>query len=131
MEKVGSTSTNENSSSFAFSSSIDPDSGEAVIAPDAAEEEDDGEEADAEDDEDPEDEFNEAWEVLDLARTIWEKEREEGKDVGRELGECYSLLGDVSLETGELVESFVSFPFFPFLLFFKGWLTLQCMWYGT
>ncbi len=103
MEKVGSTSTNDNPS-IAFSSSIDPESGEAVTVPDATDD-DDGEEADAED-EDPEDEFNEAWEVLDLARTIWEKEKESGKDVERELGECYLLLGDVSLETGECGRGF-------------------------
>jgi len=49
-----------------------------------------------------EDDFTIAWEILDLARTLYERRAEEdGEDVGRELGECLGLLGDVSLEGGE------------------------------
>nr|GFD41290.1 hypothetical protein [Tanacetum cinerariifolium] len=55
----------------------------------------------------PEDDYNAAWEVLDVARTIYSKvveEKPEGEG-GEErlcLAECYLALGDVSLETGEL-----------------------------
>ena len=47
------------------------------------------------------DDFTIAWEILDLARILYEKRREQGEEVGRELGECFGLLGDVSLEGGE------------------------------
>jgi len=46
------------------------------------------------------DDFTIAWEILDLARILYEKRREQGEEVGRELGECFGLLGDVSLENG-------------------------------
>jgi HAT1-interacting factor 1 len=54
----------------------------------------------------PEDDYNAAWEVLDVSRQIYEKIVEEKKDgEGREerlsLAECYDCLGDVSLETGK------------------------------
>lgn len=50
----------------------------------------------------PEDDYNAAWEVLDVARTIYLKKVEE-KDEREDklnLAECYLALGDVSLETG-------------------------------
>ncbi|KAK0467181.1 uncharacterized protein EV420DRAFT_670911 [Desarmillaria tabescens] len=59
----------------------------------------------AEDDEDedaePEDDFNASWEVLDLARAIYEKQKAAGGDeqVGLKLADTYITLGDVSLET--------------------------------
>ncbi len=60
---------------------------------------------DEEEDEDaePEDDFNAAWEVLDVARSIYEKQQEAGVDdeVQLKLAETYVALGDVSLETGE------------------------------
>jgi hypothetical protein len=101
MEKVGATSTTENPS-FQFSESVETEEGEAVLAPAG---DDDGEDAEEAEGDEPEDEFNEAWEVLDLARTIYEREKEGGKAVQKELGDCYLLLGDVSLETGEAVVS--------------------------
>lgn len=56
--------------------------------------------------EEPEDDFNAAWEVLDVARTIYAREVEqlpagEGKETRLLLSECYLALGDVSCETGE------------------------------
>lgn len=55
----------------------------------------------------PEDDFNAAWDVLDVARTIYLREIESGKLSETELVEkkllladCYLTLGDVSLETG-------------------------------
>jgi HAT1-interacting factor 1 len=59
-------------------------------------EDDDGEEVGLEDD------FNAAWEVLDLARAIYEKQKEKDGDeeVMLKLADTYITLGDVSLETG-------------------------------
>lgn len=50
----------------------------------------------------PEDDFNAAWEVLDLARAIYDRElqREEDDEVKLKLADTYIALGDVSLETG-------------------------------
>jgi len=54
------------------------------------------------DDGEPEDDFNAAWEVLDLARAIYEKQKEEDGDeeVKLKLADTFIALGDVSLETG-------------------------------
>ncbi|KAF8217024.1 hypothetical protein K438DRAFT_1925958 [Mycena galopus ATCC 62051] len=61
-------------------------------------------EGDANEDEDaePEDDFNAAWEVLDLARAIYARQTEEDRadeDVRLKLADTYIALGDVSLET--------------------------------
>ncbi|KAJ7250480.1 hypothetical protein B0H12DRAFT_1120552 [Mycena haematopus] len=64
-------------------------------------------EGDADPDEDadaePEDDFNAAWEVLDLARAIYARQTEESEgadeDVQLKLADTYIALGDVSLET--------------------------------
>ena len=55
-----------------------------------------------EDDGEPEDDFNAAWEVLDLARAIYEKQKEDDGDeeVKLKLADTFIALGDVSLETG-------------------------------
>src|ERR1700722_11245368 len=76
--------------------------GQAVKAEENGDEERDEEEAD---EAEPEDDFNAAWEVLDLARAIYEKQCElEGDDeVKLKLADTYITLGDVSLETGEIV----------------------------
>ncbi|TFY50446.1 hypothetical protein EVG20_g11513 [Dentipellis fragilis] len=66
----------------------------------AAEEEDADEEE--EDGAEPEDDFNAAWEVLDLARAIYEKQKDEDEEVRLKLADTYIALGDVSLETGML-----------------------------
>ncbi|KAF9446196.1 hypothetical protein P691DRAFT_709032 [Macrolepiota fuliginosa MF-IS2] len=68
----------------------------------AAEEEEKAVAAEAGEDEDePEDDFNAAWEVLDLARAIYDKQaQQEGDDEVRlKLADTYIALGDVSLET--------------------------------
>ncbi|KAG0699897.1 hypothetical protein DFH29DRAFT_656653 [Suillus ampliporus] len=64
----------------------------------AAEEEADEEDGEGEDGE-PEDDFNAAWEVLELARAIYEKGKDEDDEVKMKLAETYIALGDVSLET--------------------------------
>ncbi|KAI0339484.1 hypothetical protein BDW22DRAFT_599992 [Trametopsis cervina] len=70
--------------------------GEAARAVEAAEEEEDEEEAD---DGEPEDDFNAAWEVLDLARALYEKRQDEDDEIKLKLADTYIFLGDVSLET--------------------------------
>lgn len=54
----------------------------------------------------PEDDYNAAWEVLDVARTIYSKTVEglaerDGREERLCLAECYLSLGDVSCETGQ------------------------------
>jgi HAT1-interacting factor 1 len=65
----------------------------------AAEQEEEEEDPDAE----PEDDFNAAWEVLDLARAIFEKQKDEDDMAKLKLADTYMCLGDVSLETGQFV----------------------------
>ena len=73
---------------------------EAAAADEEQEDQDqDGEEAD---EGEPEDDFNAAWEVLDLARALYEKRKDEDDEVKLKLADTYIALGDVSLETGKL-----------------------------
>ena len=51
----------------------------------------------------PEDDFNAAWEVLDLARAIFEKQKDESDETKLKLADTFMSLGDVSLETGSSV----------------------------
>lgn len=101
IEKAGGASSSSENPAFQFSESVETEEGETVPA--SAGDDAEGEDADGPEDEEPEDEFGEAWEVLDLARAIYEKQMQEDKEanVNRELGDCHLLLGDISLETGE------------------------------
>ena len=78
--------------------------GEAMKA--TADEDAEGGDDDDEEEEDgePEDDFNAAWEVLDLARAIYDRQKDmdvQDKDeVKLKLADTYIALGDVSLETG-------------------------------
>ncbi|KAF8909302.1 hypothetical protein CPB84DRAFT_1743889 [Gymnopilus junonius] len=67
----------------------------------AQEEEEDEEDEEQEEEGEPEDDFNAAWEVLDLARAIYDKQQTEDDDdeVKLKLADTYITLGDVSLET--------------------------------
>lgn len=58
------------------------------------------EDEDEEDVGEPEDDFNAAWEVLDLARAIYEKQKDEDEEIMLKLADTYIALGDISLETG-------------------------------
>ena len=53
-----------------------------------------------EEEEEPEDDFNAAWEILDLARKTYESM--DGEINRLKLAHTYMALGDVSLETGEV-----------------------------
>ncbi|KAJ7754264.1 hypothetical protein DFH07DRAFT_921185 [Mycena maculata] len=81
------------------------DEGDAVDLKNMADEEEAADDADADEggDEEPEDDFNAAWEVLDLARAIYAKQTSDGQDgddnVRLKLADTYIALGDVSLET--------------------------------
>lgn len=79
----------------------------AEAAQEVADESDNEEEGE---DGEPEDDFNAAWEVLDLARAIYDKQKDEVDDeeVKLKLADTYIALGDVSLETGEKVIAFFS-----------------------
>jgi len=82
--------------------------------PDEEEEEEEGRQEEEEEDGEPEDDFNAAWEVLDLARAIYDKQAtEEGdEEIKLKLADTYIALGDVSLETG----TFYAPPPPPFFL---------------
>lgn len=95
--KPSGTGTNGKGPILSFSGDADDSLdlfGQAAIA----EEEGDEEDAEGEDGE-PEDDFNAAWEVLELARAIYEKGKDEDDKVKMKLAETYIALGDVSLET--------------------------------
>ena len=86
---------------FAEASKPDPDA-DADADDDAGEGDGEGEGEDG-DEAEPEDDFNAAWEVLDLARAIYEK-RMDGDDVMRlRAADTFIMLGDISLETGNVL----------------------------
>jgi HAT1-interacting factor 1 len=60
---------------------------------------------DGADEAEPEDDFNAAWEVLDLARAIYEKGMDEDDEVRLKAADTFIALGDVSLETGAFSSS--------------------------
>ncbi|TFK26223.1 hypothetical protein FA15DRAFT_693312 [Coprinopsis marcescibilis] len=66
-----------------------------------AEDEDEEEEEEGDADGEPEDDFNAAWEVLDLARAIYAKqvETDDDDETRLKLADTFIALGDVSLET--------------------------------
>lgn len=60
----------------------------------AAAEGEDEEDEDEDEEGEPEDDFNAAWEVLDLARALYEKRKDEEDEVMLKLAETYITLGD-------------------------------------
>ncbi|KAH9933512.1 uncharacterized protein B0H18DRAFT_1115498 [Fomitopsis serialis] len=84
--------------------------GEAQKAAERDEEEEDDEEEEGEEEEgEPEDDFNAAWEVLDLARAIYEKQQEESDEVKLKLADTFLALGDVSLETEKFEQAIADY----------------------
>lgn len=67
----------------------------------ATEEEEDD---DAEDAEAADDDFETAWDILDIARVIFEKGQD--KNTQLKLADVHLCLGDVSLETGKVTSLF-------------------------
>ncbi|KAF9480542.1 hypothetical protein BDN70DRAFT_877537 [Pholiota conissans] len=96
-----------------LSFSGDADDTVDIFAQAAAEhDEDEDEEGEGEgEDGEPEDDFNAAWEVLDLARAIYEKQNEDSPDdeVKLKLADTYIALGDVSLETEKFDQAISDF----------------------
>ena len=70
------------------------DAQKAVEEAEAAEDQEEVDEGDVEDD------FNAAWEVLEVARAIYEKQQDESDEIKLKLADVFITLGDVSLETG-------------------------------
>lgn len=63
------------------------------------EDDDEDEQEGGEDDDSPEDDFNAAWEVIDLARALYEKQGD-SEEIKLKIADTFIALGDVSLETG-------------------------------
>ncbi|KAI0070803.1 hypothetical protein K474DRAFT_1669694 [Panus rudis PR-1116 ss-1] len=80
---------------LSFSGDPEDEEGEDTVMnlKEQEDEEEDGDEGE------PEDDFNAAWEVLELARSLFEKQQEESDEIKLKLAETYIALGDVSLET--------------------------------
>jgi len=102
---------------FSFAEPTFEGEGEGDDADEDGEEQEGGEEqgeeqGDAEGGEEPEDDYNAAWEVLDVARTIYIKLLEDSKGEMKEekmkLADTYLALGDVSCETGTFLLSHIS-----------------------
>lgn len=68
-------------------------------AADEPSEDEDGQGAVEADEDAPEDDFNAAWEVLDLARALYERQGD-SDETKLKVADTYIALGDVSLETG-------------------------------
>jgi hypothetical protein len=60
----------------------------------------DTEDEDEADEAEPEDDFNAAWEVLDLAGAIYEKRMDGNDEMQLKAADTFIALGDISLETG-------------------------------
>ena len=110
MSRVPTTSTSnmnhsladaKNSGAFlSFSGDAEDEPVDLFASAQKAVEEMDATEQDEDDEAEPEDDFNAAWEVLDLARAIFEKQQDASDNVKLKLAEVFITLGDVSLETG-------------------------------
>ncbi|KAF8311404.1 hypothetical protein DL93DRAFT_2139663 [Clavulina sp. PMI_390] len=62
------------------------------------------------DDDAPEDDFNAAWEVLDLARALYEKQPNANSDETQlKIADTYITLGDISLETEKFDQAIADF----------------------
>lgn len=72
--------------------------GSAQNVDDGDDDQEDGDGEGGDDEDEPEDDFNAAWEVLDLARALYAKA--DGEEAQLKLADTYMCLGDVSLETG-------------------------------
>lgn len=102
MLAAGSSSTGANTR-FHFGGDAEEDEDETVDLLGEAQKAVEDEErvaAEEEDDEEPEDDFAAAWEVLDVARTLYEKSVGDDDGIKLKLADTFIALGDISLETG-------------------------------
>ncbi|KAJ7464511.1 hypothetical protein FB451DRAFT_1042192 [Mycena latifolia] len=108
-------STSANGPILSFSGDAEDTEDPAVdlfsAAQDMADEEEAAAAEEADDDGEPEDDFNAAWEVLDLARAIYVKQSEDSADeeVKLKLADTYIALGDVSLETEKFEQAITDY----------------------
>ncbi|KAK2463620.1 hypothetical protein APHAL10511_004371 [Amanita phalloides] len=96
--------TNAKGPILSFSGDADEDDGEEdpavdLLAQANKEIEEAEQEAEEEEDVEPEDDFNAAWEVLELARAIYETQIDNDDHIKLKLADAFIALGDVSLET--------------------------------
>lgn len=86
---------------LSFSGDAEDEAVDMFAEAEKAVEEEDDDDPEAE----PEDDFNAAWEVLDLARAIFENQKDVSDEAKLKLADTYMSLGDVSLETGSSIFS--------------------------
>ncbi|KAH7885869.1 hypothetical protein F5I97DRAFT_1876082 [Phlebopus sp. FC_14] len=108
------TSTNGKGPILSFSGDGEDEQGEEesvdLLGQAAREEEDEGSEEEDEGDEaEPDDDFSAAWEILELARAIYEKGREADDEIQLKLADTYIALGDVSLETEKFEQAITDY----------------------
>ncbi|KAG6333525.1 hypothetical protein ID866_5561 [Astraeus odoratus] len=85
---------------LSFSGDADEEEdGTVDLLGEAAKEEEESDEEGEGDDGEPEDDFNAAWEVFELARSIYERDKDGDDEIKLKLADTYIALGDVSLET--------------------------------
>ncbi|KAI5995402.1 hypothetical protein EDD15DRAFT_2422483 [Pisolithus albus] len=82
---------------LSFSGDDDEEDGTPDLLAQSGKEEEQSEEEG--DEGEPEDDFNAAWDVFELARSIYDKGKDQGDEIKLKLADTYIALGDVSLET--------------------------------
>ncbi|EJD43852.1 hypothetical protein AURDEDRAFT_185418 [Auricularia subglabra TFB-10046 SS5] len=104
-DKAGSSKAGASDARFHFGGDAEDDDDAVDLLGDAQKEgadDDDDEQAnggDENDDDEPEDDFNAAWEVLDVARTLYEQGADADARLKLRLADTLIALGDISLET--------------------------------
>lgn len=83
---------------LSFSGDGDEEDGTVDLLTQAGKEEEEESEEEGDDGE-PEDDFNAAWDVFELARSIYDKGKDQDDEIKLKLADTYIALGDVSLET--------------------------------
>ncbi|KZV91518.1 hypothetical protein EXIGLDRAFT_648236 [Exidia glandulosa HHB12029] len=112
-DKAGSSKGGANKR-FHFGGDAEEDEEDAAVdllgdAEKAVEEEERAAAEDDDEDEEPEDDFAAAWEVLDVARTLYEKSTADDDLVKLKLADTFIALGDISLETEKFDQAISDF----------------------
>lgn len=112
-DELAATATSGNGPILSFSGDADDEGGEEDPAVDLLEQANkEIEEAEAEEaaeEGEPEDDFNAAWEVLEMARSIYEGQKDEDDETKLKLADTYIALGDISLETEKFDQAITDF----------------------